>query len=155
MAYSKEFTFSGNPCGGTDEKLFCEAGGSKGARAYNEMEHHLDRARFLAGKAPDRCKQHLKDAVKNWESFSSMMEEMKKSKEWIGGATYRTKKGVKLKEKDFVASFEEKAGQADEKLGAKYCARPQADQGDTTARASKGKGKRHDDDDDEAEADED
>ena len=96
MAYSKEFTFSGNPCGGTDEKLFCEAGGIKGARAYNEMEHHLDRARFLAGKAPDRCKQHLKDAVKNWESFSSMRDEMKKSKEWIGGATYRTKKGVKL-----------------------------------------------------------
>ncbi len=156
MAYSKEFTFSGNPCGGTDEKLFCEAGGSKGARAYNEMEHHLDRARFLAGKAPDRCKQHLKDAVKNWENFSSMRDEMKKSKEWISGATYRTKKGDKMKEKDFVASFEEKAGEADEKLGEKYCARPQADD-DKTARAGKSKGKskskRDDDDDDRGDED--
>lgn len=146
MAYSKDFTFSGNPCGGTDEKLFCEAGGSKGARAYNEMEHHLDRARFHAGRAPDRCKQHLKDAVKKWEGFSTMMEEMKRSKEWIGGATYRTKQGVKLKEKEFVASFEEKAVQADEQLTEKYCARAQADDGEQAARAGKGKGKRNDGD---------
>jgi len=154
MAYSKEFTFPGNPCGGTEEKLFCEAGGSKGARLANEMEHHLDRARFHAGKAPDRCKQHLKDAVKNWEGFSSMMEEMKKGKEWISGATYRTKKGEKLKEKDFVASFEERAGQADEHLTEKYCARRQSDDGEKTAGKGKGKSKRHDDDD-EREDDED
>jgi hypothetical protein len=156
MAYSKEFTFPGNPCGGTDEKLFCEAGGSKGARAYNEMEHHLDRARFHAGRAPDRCKQHLKDAVRNWEGFSAMMEEMKKSKEWIGGATYRTKKGEKLKEKDFVASFEEKAGQADEQLTEKYCAKAKSGAGKKTGRASKGtRDDEEDDDDDERDDEED
>lgn len=141
MAYSRSFKFSGNPCGGTEEKLFCEAGGSKGARAYNEMEHHLDRARFHAGKAPDRCKQHLKGAVARWEGFSSMMADMKKSKSWISGATYRTKKGVKLSEKDFVASFEEKASKADEKLTERYCARTQSDDGEKTARAGRGKGK--------------
>lgn len=142
MAYSKSFKFSGNPCGGTEEKLFCEAGGSKGARAYNVMEHHLDRARVHAGKAPDRCKEHLKGAVKSWESFSSMMADMKKSKSWISGATYRTKKGAKLPEKDFVASFEEKASNADDKLTEKYCARAQSDGGEKTARAGKGKGKK-------------
>jgi hypothetical protein len=157
VAYSKKFTFAGNPCGGRDEKLFCEAGGSKSARAYNEMEHHLDRARFHAGRAPDRCKQHLKAAVKGWEWFQSMMEEMKQNKKWVSGATYRSKKGELLKEKDFVASFEEKASSADEKLTAKYCSRPQSG-AEKTARAGKGKGKakakpRRSDDEEEDEGD--
>ena len=151
VAYSKSFTFAGNPCGGKEAKLFCEAGGSKGARNYNEMEHHLDRAQFHAGVAPDRCKDHLKGAVKNWENFQSIMESLKKSGDWISGATYRTKKGDKLKEKEFIASFKEKGELADERLFDKYCTKAQSDRGKT---ARRGKNKRSDEDEAEDEDEE-
>jgi hypothetical protein len=123
IAYSKKFEFASNPCGG-GAKLFCEAGGSRGARAYNEMEHHLDRAQVHAGSVPDRCKEHLKAAVQNWENFQQIRDELTKSGNWISGATYKTKKGAKLKEKDFIASFEDKAKRADDRLLAKYCNKP-------------------------------
>ncbi len=135
IAYSKSFTFAGNPCGGSDAKLFCEAGGSKGARNYNELEHHLDRAQFHAGRAPDRCKEHLKGAVKNWENFQSIKEELDKSGDWVSGATYRTKKGEKLVEKEFIASFKEKGELADERLFDKYCSKRRSDDGERTARS--------------------
>ena len=50
VAYSKKLRFAKNPCGA--EKLFCEAGGSKGAQAFNRLEHALDRARVHAGSRP-------------------------------------------------------------------------------------------------------
>lgn len=121
-AYSKKFEFSGNPCG--NGKLFCEAGGSRGATAFNRLEHAFDRAAVHAGKAPDRCKTFLKKATQEAEGFAKFREDALKSKSWISGATYKTKKGAKLKEKDFVAAFVQKGEQAQEMLDNKYCAKP-------------------------------
>ena len=121
-AYSKKFEFSGNPCG--SGKLFCEAGGSRGATAFNRTEHAFDRAAVHAGKAPDRCKAFLKKATQEAEGFAQFREESIKSKSWISGATYKTKKGAKLKEKEFVAAFAQKGEQAQEMLDNKYCAKP-------------------------------
>jgi hypothetical protein len=134
VAYSRKLTFAANPCGG-GEKLFCEAGGSKGAREYNELEHHLDRAQVHAGRAPDRCKKHLESAVKNWEAFQELYKELNRSKQWVSDSTYKTKKGAKLKAKAFIATFEKKATLADERLLEKYCKRAQSDDGEKTAAA--------------------
>lgn len=121
-AYSKSFQFAKNPCG--DAKMFCEAGGSKGAAAFNRMEHAFDRAAVHAGKDPELCKQHLKAAKAQADWFAEFHTSAVKSGDWIGGATYKTKKGAKLKEKEFVAAFADKGKQADDMLLAKYCASP-------------------------------
>jgi hypothetical protein len=124
LAYSKVFQFRKNPCG--DEKTFCEIGGSQGAAAYNRLEHYLDRAAAHRGGAPDRCKDHLKQAKERAEWFNNMHAEMVKSGKWITGATYKTKKGAKLKEKDFIASFAEKGKLADDRLLEKWCSKSAA-----------------------------
>jgi hypothetical protein len=119
VAYSKKFRFAKNPCGG--EKIFCEAGGSKGAAALNRMEHALDRARVHAGSNPQLCMSHLKDAKSKADWFAEFYAESKKSGSWIAGATYKTKKGKKLKEAAFISRFEEKGQLAEERLAGAYC----------------------------------
>jgi hypothetical protein len=118
-AYSRKFEFAKNPCG--DGKTFCEAGGSKSATLFNRMEHALDRAAVHAGKRPDRCKKHLEEAKKQADWFAQFHADAVKSKDWVGGATYKTKKGVKLAEKELLAAFETNGKLADDRLLAKYC----------------------------------
>jgi hypothetical protein len=123
-AYSKSMPLRANPCGA--EKVFCEAGGSKGGRMFNELEHMMDRADVHAGIRPARCKEHLKNAFKKWETFRDFRDGLKKSGDWVEGATYKTKKGEKLKEKDFVAKFEKLGTLADERALGDYCSSKQA-----------------------------
>ncbi|MDQ3369438.1 MAG: hypothetical protein M3680_28765 [Myxococcota bacterium] len=124
LAYAKDFELSSNPCGSL--KLFCEAGGSRGAAGYNRLEHHLDRAAVHAGKDPERCKGHLKNAKAQSENFDKLRADLVKSGDWKSGATYKTKKGAQLKEPDFISSFAEKGKLADDRLLEKYCDKPQA-----------------------------
>lgn len=121
-AYSKQWKFAKNPCG--EGKLFCEAGGSRGATAYNKLEHALDRAAVHAGGNPDRCGQHLQEAKNHAKWFAEFHADAVKSGSWITGATYKTKKGEKLPEKAFIAAFEAKGKLADDRLIEKYCAKP-------------------------------
>jgi hypothetical protein len=122
VAYSKKFRFAKNPCGG--EKIFCEAGGSKGAQAFNRLEHALDRAQVHAGSNPQLCKTHLKDAKSRADWFAEFHADAKKSKSWISGATYKTKKGQKLDEGAFIAAFKDKGQLADDRLLGTYCDSP-------------------------------
>lgn len=122
VAYSKKFRFAKNPCGG--EKIFCEAGGSKGALAFNRMEHALSRAEVHAGTNPKLCKAHLEDAKSRADWFAEFYAESKKSGSWISGATYKTKKGKKLKEAKFISKFKDKGELADERLLGGYCDAP-------------------------------
>jgi hypothetical protein len=119
-AYSKQFKFAKNPCGG--EKVFCEAGGSKTAAAFNRLEFALERADAHAGTDPDRCKAKLKWAKQEAEEFDKLHAEMVKSHEWIAGATYKTKKGAKMSEKDIIVAFTERGKLADDRLTERYCA---------------------------------
>jgi hypothetical protein len=123
-AYAKEMPLRANPCGG--EKVFCEAGGSKGGKMFNIMEHAIDRGDAHAGVRPERCKNQLKFAFKVWEEFRDFRDDLKKSGEWIEGATYKTKKGEKLPEKDFVAKFEKLGKLADTRVLGDYCTKPAA-----------------------------
>ncbi|MBA3817332.1 MAG: hypothetical protein H0X17_00435 [Deltaproteobacteria bacterium] len=123
-AYAKDFELSSNPCGSL--KLFCEAGGSRGAGGYNRLEHHLDRAAVHAGKDPERCKGHLKNAKAQAAGFETLRADLVKSGEWKSGATYKTKKGAQLKEQDFIRSFAEQGKLADDRLLEKYCDKPAA-----------------------------
>jgi hypothetical protein len=120
-AYSKTMSLRANPCGG--EKVFCEVGGSKGGRRFNELEHMLERADVHAGLRAERCKGHLKNAFKKWEEFRDFRDDLKKSGEWVEGATYKTKKGEKLPEPDFVAKFEKLGKLADERALGDYCSK--------------------------------
>jgi hypothetical protein len=122
VAYSKKFRFAKNPCGG--KNTFCEAGGSKGAEAFNRLEHALDRAQVHAGSNPALCKAHLKDAKARADWFAEFHADSKKRGSWVGGATYKTKKGQKLKEADFISTFSEKGELADERFLGKYCESP-------------------------------
>lgn len=122
VAYSKKFRFAKNPCGA--EKLFCEAGGSKGAQAFNRLEHALERAQVNAGTNPQLCKAHLKDAVSRAKWFVEFVADSKKSGSWIAGATYKTKKGEKLEESAFVAAFKAKGQLADDRQLGGYCDSP-------------------------------
>ena len=124
VAYSKSFSFAKNPCGPGD-KMFCEAGGSKTARMFNELQHHIARAEVHAGTRPDRCKAHLKDATKLWEEFQSFHDDAVKSHGWIAGATYKTHAGEKLSEKDLLAKFEQQAKLADDRVLGDYCTHKQ------------------------------
>lgn len=124
VAYSKKFEFSKNPCG--PGKTFCEAGGSRGAEAYNRMEHHLARAAVHAGRDADRCKQHLKQAIDRATWFAQFRADAIKSKQWETGATYKTKLGAKLPEPEFVASFAAQGERADAMLLDKFCTRAAA-----------------------------
>jgi hypothetical protein len=119
VAYSKKFRFGKNPCGG--EKIFCEAGGSKGAQAFNRLEHALERAQVHAGTNPQLCKAHLKDAKSRADWFAEFHADAKKDGSWITGATYKTKKGQQLKEPAFIAAFKDKGQLADDRLLGKYC----------------------------------
>jgi hypothetical protein len=120
--YSKHFKLSGNPCG--TGKVFCEAGGSRGAAAFNKAEFALERAAAHAGNDADKCKKFLEEAKQQGEWFAKFREDQIKSKSWTSGATYKTKKGVKLSEKEFVAAFAKKASAAEEMLDNKYCRKP-------------------------------
>jgi hypothetical protein len=122
VAYSKKFRFATNPCGA--KSLFCEAGGSQSAMAFNRMEHALDRAEIHAGSKPELCRAHLKDAKSRADWFAEFYEEATKDKSWIAGATYKTKKGKKLKEAAFVSAFKEQGELADDRLLGKYCDAP-------------------------------
>jgi hypothetical protein len=117
--YSKSFTTAGNPCG--KGKTFCEAGGSRGATAYNMAEFALERAAFHAGKDADKCKKFLEEVKTQATWFAQFRDESIKSKSWITGATYKTKKGEKLPEAKFVAAFAKKGQDAEEMLDNKYC----------------------------------
>ncbi len=120
-AYGKKMPLRANPCGA--EKVFCEAGGSKGGKMFNIMEHSIDRGDVHAGVRPDRCKAQLKYAFKLWEEFREFRDDLKKSGDWIEGATYKTKKGEKLPEPDFVAKFEKLGKLADERSLGDYCSK--------------------------------
>ncbi|MEJ7598885.1 MAG: hypothetical protein WKG01_13335 [Kofleriaceae bacterium] len=120
--YSKNFQTSGNPCG--KGKIFCEAGGSRGAAAYNMVEFALERATAHAGKNPDQCKKFLGEVKQQADWFAKFREDSIKSKSWISGATYKTKKGVKMPEKEFVAAFAKKGSEAEDKLDNKFCRKP-------------------------------
>lgn len=122
-AYSAAFKFQSNPCG--EAKLFCEAGGSRAAGAYNRVEHSLARAQVHAGAHPELCKAHLKDAKASAAWFDGLHADMVKEGTWIAGAVYKTRAGVKLKESELLAAFADKAKLADDRLLAKYCAAPQ------------------------------
>jgi hypothetical protein len=119
VAYSKKFRFAANPCGSA--KLFCEAGGSKSAMAFNRMEHAIERARVHAGSNPKLCKAHLKDAKSRADWFAEFYADAKKDGSWIAGATYKTKKGQKLKEAAFVSKFAESGQLADDRMLGDYC----------------------------------
>jgi hypothetical protein len=119
VAFSKKFRFAKNPCGG--EKIFCEAGGSKGAQAFNRLEHALDRAQVHAGTNPQLCKAHLADAKSRAAWFEEFYTDSKKTGSWNAGATYKTKKGKQLKEPSFIAAFKDKGQLADDRLLGKYC----------------------------------
>ena len=101
--------------------MFCEAGGSKGALAFNRLEHALDRAQVNAGSNAQLCKAHLKDAVARGKWFGEFQADSKKTGTWTSGATYKTKKGEKLEETAFVAAFKAKGQLADERLLGTYC----------------------------------
>jgi hypothetical protein len=120
--YSKNFQMSGNPCG--KGKTFCEAGGSRGAAAYNMVEFALERAAAHAGKDAEKCKKFLGEVKQQAEWFAKFREDSLKSKSWVSGATYKTKKGVKMAEKDFVAAFANKGQEAEEMLDNKFCRKP-------------------------------
>ncbi|MBA3398136.1 MAG: hypothetical protein H0T89_36255 [Deltaproteobacteria bacterium] len=120
--YSKNFQIAGNPCG--KGKVFCEAGGSRGATAFNMVEFAFERAAAHAGKDPDKCKKFLGEAKQQAEWFAKFREDAIKSKSWIAGATYKTKKGVKLPETEFVSAFAKKGKDAEEMLDNKYCRKP-------------------------------
>lgn len=119
VAYSKKFRFAKNPCGG--DKIFCEAGGSKGAAAFNRLEHALDRAAVHAGANPQQCKAHLADAKSRAAWFAEFHADAKKDGSWIAGATYKTKKGQQLKEAALIKAFADKGQLADDRLLGKYC----------------------------------
>lgn len=124
LAYSKTFELAANPCG--ELKVFCEAGGSKGAGGYNRLEFALDRAAAHAGVKPDMCRRHLDDAKRHAAWFAELHAELVKNKQWIAGATYRTKKGVKLAEKAFIAAFAAKGKLAEDRRDDGYCDRKPA-----------------------------
>jgi hypothetical protein len=121
-AYSKNFEFSGNPCG--KGKTFCEAGGSRGAQAYNMAEFALERAAAHAGNDVDKCKKFLEETKSRAEWFVEFRADAIKSKSWITGATYKTKKGELLPEAKFVAAFAKLGKDAEDKLDNKFCRQP-------------------------------
>lgn len=120
--YSKNFESAGNPCG--KGKTFCEAGGSRGATAYNMTEFAFERAAVHAGHDVDKCKKFLEEAKNQAAWFAKFREDSIKDKSWISGATYKTKKGDKLPEAKFVAAFAKKGQDAEEMLDNKYCRKP-------------------------------
>jgi hypothetical protein len=120
--YAKDMELAKNPCGG--EKTFCEAGGSKSVAALNRLEHALDRAELHAGKDPDRCKKHLKEAKAQAAQFDKLHASAVKSGDWVSGATYKTRKGAKLSEKELLAAFATKGKLADDRSLDDYCAKP-------------------------------
>jgi hypothetical protein len=91
------------------------------------MEHALARAQVHAGSNPQLCKSHLKDAKSRADWFAEFYADSKKSGSWIAGATYKTKKGKKLKEAALVAKFEEKGQLADDRMLGAYCDSPAMD----------------------------
>ncbi|CAN5498550.1 hypothetical protein BH11MYX1_BH11MYX1_30810 [soil metagenome] len=117
--YSNEFKQSVNPCGAG--KVFCEAGGSKTAGFYNRAEHDLERAAANAGKDPELCRKQLTDAKAQYAEFVAQKTQLQKSGGWIAGAVYKTKKGIKMKEKELITDFDAKGKLADERLLDKYC----------------------------------
>jgi hypothetical protein len=121
-AYSKQFKFAKNPCG--EPKLFCEAGGSQTAAAYNRLEFRIERAEAHAGVRPEMCKEQLEEAKAQAKWFEGFYDEARKSGSWVAGATYRTKKGARLEEKALVAAFADKAKLADDRLTERYCSKP-------------------------------
>lgn len=121
-AYSKVFEFSGNPCG--KGKTFCEAGGSRGATAYNMAEFAMERAAAHAGSDVDKCKKFLEETKKQATWFAQFRDDGIKDKSWITGATYKTKKGEKLPEAKFVAAFAAMGKDAEAKLDNKFCRTP-------------------------------
>lgn len=125
VAYSKKFRFAKNPCGG--KKVFCEAGGSKGMTAFNRMEHALARAEVHAGSNPKLCRAHLEDAKSRADWFAGFYADAKKDGSWIAGATYKTKKGQKLKEASFISKFKENGELAEEHLSDGFCDAPAAE----------------------------
>ncbi|MFT3693749.1 MAG: hypothetical protein QM831_11450 [Kofleriaceae bacterium] len=118
-AYSKSFKLSANPCGEKD--VFCEAGGSHTAEAFNKLEFALERAKANVGTKPDMCKAQLKWAQDLVKAFNTDHDNLVKSKKWIAGATYRTKAGKKLKEKEFLAAFDSDSKLVDERIDSGYC----------------------------------
>jgi hypothetical protein len=121
--YSREFEFSKNPCGAP--KLFCEGGGSQAMASYNRMEFAMERATAHAGENPELCKKHLNEAKKLAAGFEQLHTDAVKSKQWIAGATYRSKKGSKMTEKEMIASFATIGQQADDHLADHFCSKPQ------------------------------
>ena len=120
--YSKHFQVAGNPCG--KAKVFCEAGGSRAAGAFNRVEFAFERAAAHAGKDADKCKKFLEEAKQQAEWFAKFREDAIKSKSWVSGATYKTKQGVMLPERELVAAFATKGQDAEEMLDNKYCRKP-------------------------------
>jgi RNA polymerase sigma-70 factor (ECF subfamily) len=73
VAFSKKFRSAKNPCGG--EKIFCEAGGSQGAQAFNRLEHALDRVFSHAGRRTRveiRCGPRIFSALPNVSREAAM-----------------------------------------------------------------------------------
>jgi hypothetical protein len=120
-AYSKVHKFDKNPCG---DKIFCEAGGSEVMAAYNRMEFAFERATAHAGNNPELCKGHLKTAKMRAEWFEPFRAGSIAKHDWIAGATYKTKKGAKLSEKQLIAAFAEAGQRADDRLDDRYCNKP-------------------------------
>lgn len=120
-AYSKQFKFPANPCG---DKTFCEAGGSQAMAAFNRLEFSLERAAARAGNKPDVCRNQLKEVKAKAAWFETFHAEAVASHEWIAGATYKTKKGVKLSEKQLIAAFADNGKLAEDRLDEKYCNKP-------------------------------
>ena len=73
--------------------------------ALPRLQFALERAAFHAGKDADKCKKFLEEVKSQATWFVTFRADAIKSKSWITGATYKTKKGEKLPEAKFVAAF--------------------------------------------------
>ncbi|MEO8701553.1 MAG: hypothetical protein ABI867_16025 [Kofleriaceae bacterium] len=79
-AHSKHMKASASPCG--DDKTLCEAGGNTIGEVWNQLEFAVERAEVHAGKAPEKCKEQLKVALKKSQWITSEHDVQEKATYW-------------------------------------------------------------------------
>jgi hypothetical protein len=91
---------------------------------YNRLEFSLERAAVHAGGKPELCRDHLKAVKAHAEWFETFHAEAVQKRTWVAGASYKTKQGTKLSEKQLIAAFADNGKLAEDRMTEKYCRKP-------------------------------
>jgi hypothetical protein len=102
--YSKSFSVKMNNCLSPDDKVVCEASGSKTVKALNIIHYRLEQARKLKQAGDKRlCSIAAWGAAKTSRWIKKFKEEQQKDDHWAQGLTYKTRWDGSLTEEQAFA----------------------------------------------------